>query len=173
MDDDIRELGRLNDVSFIRNRKLPFEDISMLILNKRGMTQAMELYYFYKEKEMESVSNAAFSKSRVNLNPKLFNVLNRRYLSKIYENTEYKTFMGLKLLAIDGSIQELLNEANLREEYGGITNENGEVIHVNARSSGIYDCLNNMMIDFQIAPYKTSEKKLAIIKHRKYVKVFQ
>ena len=123
MDDDIREIGRLNKNSFIRNRKLPFEDISMVILNKRGMTQAMELYYFYKQKETESVSNAAFSKSRVNLNPKLFNVLNVRYLTRFYEKTEYETYMNRKLLIVDGSTQELLNEENLKEEYGGTTNE--------------------------------------------------
>ena len=123
MDDDIREIGRLNKNSFIRNRKLPFEDISMVILNKRGMTQAMELYYFYKQKETESVSNAAFSKSRVNLNPKLFNVLNVRYLTRFYEETEYETYMNRKLLIVDGSTQELLNEENLKEEYGGTTNE--------------------------------------------------
>ena len=123
MDDDIREIGRLNKNSFIRNRKLPFEDISMVILNKRGMTQAMELYYFYKQKETESASNAAFSKSRVNLNPKLFNVLNVRYLTRFYEETEYETYMNRKLLIVDGSTQELLNEENLKEEYGGTTNE--------------------------------------------------
>jgi len=172
MDDDIREIGRLNENSFIRNRKLPFEDISMVILNKRGMTLAIELYRFYKQKEIESVSNAAFSKSRLNLNPELFNVLNIRYLTRFYEETEYETYMNRKLLIVDGSQQELLNEENLREVYGGTTNKAGEVNHVMAQSSAIYDCLNHMMIDFQIAPYETSEKELAIINIENMLKFF-
>jgi len=41
-----------------------------------------------------------------------------------------------------------------------------------AQSSAIYDCLNHMMIDFQIAPYKTSEKELAIINIENMLKFF-
>ncbi|WP_158082566.1 transposase [Methanobrevibacter arboriphilus] len=40
-------------------------------------------------------------------------------------------------------------------------------------SGGIYDCLNNMMIDFQIAPYKTSEKELAYKNIEKALKLFK
>jgi hypothetical protein len=32
LNDDIREIGRLNKNSFIRKRKLPFEDISRVII---------------------------------------------------------------------------------------------------------------------------------------------
>ena len=30
------------------------------------------------------------------------------------------------------------------------------------QASGLYDCLNNIMVDFEIAPYKVSENVLAI-----------
>jgi hypothetical protein len=48
--------------------------------------------------------------------------------------------MGYVLLAVDGC------------------NMNRVIICVKALSSEIYDCLNNMMIDFKIVPYKTRRK---------------
>jgi len=50
----------------------------------------------------------------------------------------------------------------LKEEYGGKTNNSDEIEAIAARSSGLYDCLNNIMINFEIEPYKVSEKILAI-----------
>jgi hypothetical protein len=39
--DEFRDIGRLNEESFIRNRKLTFDDLNWLILNKKGMTNAI------------------------------------------------------------------------------------------------------------------------------------
>ena len=49
----------------------------------------------------------------------------------------------------------------LKEEYGGKTNTKGEIQAISARSSGLYDCLNEIMINFEIDPFKVSEKALA------------
>jgi hypothetical protein len=151
---------------------LTFEDLILFILNKNGLTQAMELFSYYQMKNQENITKQAFSKSRKNLNPKMFKSLNQEYIRDIYENTDYKRFKDHIVLAIDGSVQELVNKPILKEEYGGITN-NGEIVSVNARSSGVYDCFNDLMIDFEIEPYKTSEKELAIKNIENTLKFFE
>ena len=90
--EEFREIGRLNENSFIRNRRLTFSDINWLILNKKGLSTAMELYNYYKVKEAESVSVQAFSKARMNLDPQVFIELNKRYLTEVYINTPIKLY---------------------------------------------------------------------------------
>lgn len=122
----------------------------------------MELYNYYKIKETESVSVQAFSKARMNLDPKIFTELNKRYLTEIYTNTPIKSYKDHVMLAVDGMVADLWNEKSLKEIFGGIKDSNGEISLAKAKTCGIYDCLNNMVIDFQLAPYNTSEKELAI-----------
>jgi hypothetical protein len=43
-------IGRLNKNSFIRERKLGFRDLTWTMMNKKGMTQALELCTYNKEK---------------------------------------------------------------------------------------------------------------------------
>jgi hypothetical protein len=50
----------------------------------------------------------------------------------------------------------------LKMEYGGKSNKNGEIEAIKAKSSGLYDCDNKIMINFEVAPYKVSEKELAL-----------
>jgi hypothetical protein len=170
---EIFDSGRLKFNSFIRNRKLNFVDIMWLIIYRRGLSLSLDLHDYCKIKKIVRVSKQAFSKARKNINPEVFKVLNFKYLNRAYENTKYKTFMGYVLLAIDGCNLNLLNDKTLKEEYGGITNKDDMVVRVKAISSGIYDCLNNMMINFKIAPYKTSEKELAIKNIEEALKLFK
>jgi hypothetical protein len=144
-----------------------------LIIYRRGLSLSLDLHDYCKLKDFVRVSKQAFSKARKNINPEAFKVLNFKYLKRIYENINYKTFIVYALLAVDGCNLNLLNDETLREEYGGITNKDGVVVRVKAISSGIYDCLNNMMIDFKIAPYKTSEKELAIKNIEEALKLFK
>ena len=161
--DDFKKIGSLDEKSFIRNRKLTYPDIQWLILNKKGMTQAMELYSYYKIKKAENVTVQAFSKARKNLNPDIFTELNKSYLNELYSNVSTKYYDNRVLLAVDGCVQELWDNEKLKEIYGGTTNKNGEVTRVKVKTCAIYDCLNHMIIDFQMGPYKTSEKELSIL----------
>lgn len=159
----IKEIGRLTSKDFTRNRKMSFEDLGLCILNKKGLTLNMELENFFDKKNdfENTISKQNFSKQRKKLNPELFKVLNKEYITSFYNETNYKTFHEYILLAIDGSVMELPNTDDLKELYGGITDKNNNVIVARTQTSGIYDCLNKIMIDSIIAPYKTSELSLA------------
>lgn len=160
---ELKEVGKLNVNSFVRNRNMPFEDLSLCILGKKGLTLSMELEQFFDRKDdfENTISKQAFSKQRMNLNPKLFKVMNQRYIKDIYDETNFKTFHGYILLGIDGSIMEIPNTENLKRQFGGITDNKNNVVVARAQTSGIYDCLNEIMLDSQISSYKTSEISLA------------
>lgn len=161
--DEVKSFGRMKDNTFVRNRNMSFADLNLCILGKKGLTLSMELEHFFDKKNNfeTTISKQAFSKQRMNLNPKLVKYLNQGYVKKIYNQTDYETFHNYILLDVDGSIMEIPNTDGLKKSYGGITDKQNNVIVARAQTSGIYDCLNHIMIDSIISPYKTSEIFLA------------
>lgn len=59
--------------------------------------------------------------------------MNKEYITSFYNETNYKTFHGYILLAIDGSVMELPNTDDLKDLYGGITDKNNNVIVARTR----------------------------------------
>jgi hypothetical protein len=125
----IKIIGKLNEMSFTRNRKMPFEDLTRFILAKKGKTTTMELNNYFKEieKRENTVSKQAFSKQRRNLNPEVFVELNKDYIRRIYEQAEIKKYKGYLVTAIDGSSIEIPNTKELQEEYD--CKSTGQSIH--------------------------------------------
>lgn len=174
----LRELkGTLNEKVFTRERNLPFHKLCMCILAKKGESLNMELNDFFDNiKEYEKcVSKQAFSKQRAYLSAEVFNVLNHEYVQKIYENTEYNTLKGYIVTAIDGSVFEIPNTAELRNEYGFITSSNSDKARLTARAhtSGIFDVLNDIMIDATIDRYDASERDLAAINIQEMLEILK
>jgi hypothetical protein len=160
----IKTIGKLNEVSFTRNRKMPFEDLTRFILAKKGKTTTMELNNYFKEieKRENTVSKQAFSKQRLNLNPEVFIELNKDYVRRIYEQAEIKKYKGYLVTAIDGSAIEIPNTKKLQEEYD--CESTGQSIHrtiARAVASGIYDVENNIMIDTILGKRTDGERALA------------
>lgn len=160
----IKTIGKVNEVSFTRNRKMPFEDLVRFILGKKGKTTTMELNNYFKEieKRENTVSKQAFSKQRQNLNPEVFIELNKDYVKRIYEHGEIKKYKGYLVTAIDGSSIEIPNTKELQEEYD--CQCTGQSIHrtiARALASGIYDVENNIMIDTIIGKRTDGERELA------------
>lgn len=173
--EDMKKIGRLNPTAFTRKRKMPFEDLGLCILAKKGLTLNMELENFFDKKNdfENTISKQDFSKQRQKLNPELFKVMNQQYVTYFYDEANYKTFHGNILLAIDGSVMEIPDTDNIREYYGGITDKNDNVIVARTQTSGIYDCLNHIMINSIIAPYKNSEISLAKENIKEALKLFK
>lgn len=160
----IKEIGKLEDKDFTRNRKMPFEDISRYILSKKGKTTTMEINNYFKEidKREDRVTKQAFCKQRLKLNPKVFVELGKEYVESIYSSSNYKTYKGYIVAAIDGTVLEIPNTEELRQEFGYM-NPAKENVRKTARAkgSGIYDVENNVMIDAIIDKHNTCERTLA------------
>jgi hypothetical protein len=155
-----------NDNAFTRDRKMGFKDFIWYLTFQKGRTTSMELDEYLKNKNGTyeiSISKQAFSKQRLNLKPQIFIDLYKDYLIDFYENypEEVKTYKDYYILAIDGSMFEIPNTEELREEFKTQKNSSGHRESARARVSGIYDIENEFMIDATIADCSQGEKSLA------------
>lgn len=151
---------------FVRERKMGFKDFVWYLIMQKGRTTSMELDEYLKNKNGTyeiSISKQAFSKQRQYLKPQIFIDIYKDYLEDFYQNypEEVKTYKGYKVCAIDGSLFEIPNTEELREEYKTQKNSSGNRESARARVSGIYDVENGFMIDALIKDCGEGEKELA------------
>ena len=167
---DIKSLNsqkyKNNISAFTRERKMGFKDFIWYLTFQKGRTTSMELDEYLKNKNGTyeiSISKQAFSKQRINLKTQIFIDIYKDYLIDFYENypEEIKTYKGYYILAIDGSMFEIPNTKELREEFKTQKNSSGHRESARARVSGIYDIENEFMIDAIITDCGRGEKQLA------------
>lgn len=115
-----------------------------------------------------TVSKVAYSKARRKLKHGAFIELNQEAVVRtMYEDGDYQTWKGLRILAIDGSKVMLpTNDATVKE-FGVIhydnksVNPKGTGQHSFAMASVLYDVLNRIAIDAKLASIHAYEVDLA------------
>lgn len=132
-----------------------------------------ELDSFYrsvlnKDFNIRAVTKGAFSRARAKLKPEAFKRLAQVGLKVFYEDAPVFNWAGFRLLAIDGSRLLLPRHKTVEEEFGVYEfGPNADVPQSMAICSIMYDTLNLVPIDGQIAPYKSSERCL-LVEHLEY-----
>lgn len=128
-----------------------------------------DLDRFYKqlydnEYNIREVSKGALSQARAKLNPWAFKRLNQVAVSGFYNEASYYTWHGMRLLSVDGSRLMLPKHATVEEEFGvhGF-GPNADAPRSLAMCSLLYDVLNHLTIDAEIAPYASSERDLLMM----------
>lgn len=125
-----------------------------------------ELDRFYKEVtqsdfNIRTVTKGVFTHARAKLNTWAFKLLNEVAVNSFYNGTEYYVWHNMRLLAVDGTRLVLPNHHTVVEEFG--VHQFGPKAD-RARSLAmallLYDVLNLITIDSQIAPYASSERDL-------------
>lgn len=169
--EEFKEKYRMQDKDFTRKRKLSFPEICLMILkgSKKGLQAAINTFLKETKNQIKEYSNAAFCKARQKINPDAFKHLFKIVAKEFYSNNEYKTFLGYRVWAIDGSKLNLPNTEELLEVYGSENFNNG--IHIQAQVSCLYDVLNHVILDAYMEPHNTSERTLAK-KHFECLKAF-
>jgi hypothetical protein len=144
--------------SWTRQRNMPLSDILSCILAKKGLSTVMEIRQFFQAagKVEQTVSKQDYLKQRQNLNPEVFNMLNRNYLKRFYDGEEGKEWRGYLLMAVDGSRAEIPNSQENRQEYGESINKYGKAA-ARANISALHDVLNRFILDIGIHNYRDSE----------------
>lgn len=134
-----------------------------------------ELDRFYKEVSqndfsIRQVTKGAFTQARAKLNPWAFQRLNEVAVSTFYDEAEYYVWHQMRLLAVDGTRLVLPNHPSVAEEFGvhqfGPKADSPRSLAI---ASLLYDPLNLLTIDSQIAPYVSSEGDL-LMQHLDKVK---
>jgi len=144
--------------SFVRARKLPFEELVMFFLRGAAKTLSVEIDQFlqFLGKEKSACSKQAVSKARMKLKHEAFIKLNDAATEEYYQQA-YKTYKGYRLLAADGSMIELPYGEAVKAEFGTM---NHKETWVNCGwSVVVYDVLNEMIVDAELHKYGRSERE--------------
>lgn len=120
---------------------------------------------FYKEVtnsdfNIREVTKGAFSRARAKLNPSAFVEMNENVIETFYNEAPYLCWHGMRLLACDGTRLALPHHESIVEEFG----EHGFGPRADSKrslaiGSFLYDTLNLVTIDAQLAPYRSSERE--------------
>jgi hypothetical protein len=170
LESDRFKLGCKNDIDVVsRDRKLTSKNLIFIIMNFKTSIQR-ELDSFFKsvsnkDFNIREVTKGAFSQARSKLNPWGFQRLNQVAVNSFYEDVQYRTWHGFRLLAVDGTHLSLPNHKSIVEEFGShLLGPKLTVTKSMAVGSLLYDVLNTITIDGQIDRYDASERDL-LVKH--------
>jgi len=153
------DLCRMSSKDFTRERVLTFERVAVFIINFVKKSLQLELYSFADFLHIPSCTKQAFSKARSKLNPMTFQLLNANLLQEFYSDNEVKTFNGLRILAIDGSTIHLPKTPELCEKFGFEAANSAVPI---ARTSIMFDVLNQVTLHATLNHYQSNERSLAL-----------
>lgn len=161
------EYARQRPEDFTRNRKMPFTDLLLFMINLvRGSTQiALNRFFQTKGSEIE-MTQQSFSEARKKLRWEACRALMDTVVKAYYQLTEYIRWRGYRVLAVDGSKQQLPSDSELRILYG--TAGRGDTA-VTAQGSALFDVLNDIIIDARLEPMSTDERSLAY-QHMEYLR---
>jgi hypothetical protein len=143
----------------------------------RGVKSSLqrELDAFYKgvsgsDFNIRKITKGAFTQARAKLNPNAFIELNDNVNNTFYSGAPYHVWKQMRILAADGSRLTLPNHESIKEEFGehsfGPLADSKRSL---AMVSFLYDVLNLVTVDAQIAPYASSERDL-LYNHLRKVK---
>lgn len=150
---------------FTRDRKLTFSKIIVIIMLFKSSIQR-ELDRFVKtvtrsDFNIREATKGAFTQARAKLNPWAFQRLNQVTSNAFYNEAEYFAYHGMRLLAVDGTRLVLPRHPSIKEEFGEHQfGPNADSPRSLALGSMLYDVLNQITLDAQLAPYSSSEKDL-------------
>lgn len=134
-----------------------------------------ELDSFYKEVtdgefKIREVTKGAFSQARAKLSHEVFIKMNDSVNDTFYTEAPYHVWNNMRLLSVDGTRLVLPNHKSVKEEFGehkfGPKADSKRSLAV---GSFLYDPINMLTLDAQIAPYASSEREL-LYKHLEKVK---
>lgn len=124
-----------------------------------------ELDSFFKKVDssdytIREATKGAFSQARSKMNEWGFIRLNEIAVDTFYDKSDYYTWNQFRLLAVDGTRIMLPNHPTIKEEFGECSfGPKADSKRSMAIGSMLYDVLNQITIDAQLAPYKNTNNK--------------
>ncbi len=110
---------------------------------------------------IRDVTKSAFTQCRAKLNPEAFKDLNKVAIDTFYSSNEVYTWNGMRTLSVDGSRLVLPDHPTVEDEFGSHKfGPDASCKRSLALCSILYDVLNHVCIDSQIAPFAYSEREL-------------
>lgn len=159
---------RQAETDFTRNRRLPFPVVLTLGLRKGVKSLQNIANEAMTELDLTSVSASAFSQARYKIKHTAFIELNQKaVVDTLYNDNQYKTYWGFRLLAVDGSKVVLPDTPDIRKAFGTIAWSKGKDSDVSgdrpyALASVLYDVLNRVALDATLGHANAYEVDMAV-----------
>ena len=148
---------------FVRNRKMPPEELAFSMINRKGLTLKLELRgYMNISHPGTQISKPGYLKQRMKLNPEAFVDLYQFHNRNFYSDPEAElyTVNGFLVLAADGSDINIPTTPETLAIYGNATTKGGKPC-AQIGLGCLYDALNRMILDASINRAKFNEKAVA------------
>lgn len=160
---------RRHNRDFTRERLLTFPVVVLLLLQKTTRSIQRHAHSFLRQlwpgRGGLSVTAGGWTQARAKLRHTAFIELNQQIvLPEFYSSNHCERWRGHRVLGIDGSTLRLPSHAETAAEFGVSTaiNQNSTTDYTLARLSVLYDLLNDLGLDAQMAPQSTGEREMAI-----------
>lgn len=148
------QLGNKNH--FTRIRKMPLQDLLFTMINRKGLTLALELRNYMKIAHPGvSISKSGYLKQRMKLNPDAFVELYQYHNRNFYADSSFLTYKDHLILAADGSDINIPTTAETLKLYKN-TKPQAQI-----GLGCIYDVLNRMILESDCNTVKFDEMRLA------------
>ncbi len=157
---------RASSKDFSRKRKLPFINVFLLIFRKsvKSLQVMLNEFVLHTRKDY-TITASAFTQARKKLKHTAFSELNDDIVSLYYQDQEFKTHHGFRVLAFDASILILPKSDKIIGEFGSRAVWNGIQRfedYTSATFEVCYDVLNNIAIKSVLSRGDSYEVDLAI-----------
>lgn len=160
---------RVNEKDFTRKRKLTFESLALCMIKLLKQNIQVELNGYLSQlynstiKQPLSITASAFVQSRKKIKPDMFYELSTRIAEEFYQDNDenVRLYKGHRLLSIDGSTINLPVNNKTKHVYGTFNNQNQTNDVVIARTSILYDLLNEIVLDGKLCHFNTGEVSLS------------
>ena len=150
-----------NDNYFIRNRKMPLNDLLLTMINRKGLTLTLELRNYMKTAHPGiSISKPGYLKQRMKLNPDAFLELYKYHNRNFYSEPGFLTYNGHLILAADGSGINIPTTDETLNLYGTASRKNTKP-QAQIGLGCIYDVMNRMILESDCNKVKFDEMRLA------------
>ena len=152
-----------NPTVFIRNRKMPLDDLTFSMINRKGLTLKLELRGYMKISHPGTqISKPGYLKQRMKLNPEAFVDLYQFHNRNFYSDpdAELYTVNGFLVLAADGSDINIPTTPETIATYGNASRNNTKLC-AQIGLGCLYDALNRMILDAAINKPKFNEMAIA------------
>ena len=151
---------------FSRDRTLTFKIVVLIICRGIKRSVQRELDSFFKELhsgdfDIREATKGAFTQARAKLKHEAFIEMNDNVNETFYKEAPYQVWHNMRLLAADGSRLVLPRHHTVAAEFGEYGfGPNADSKQSLAICSLLYDCLNLVTVDAQLASYSGSEGEL-------------
>lgn len=149
---------RSNENAFTRNRKLGAKRLLHIILHRIYRSLQLHLDNYYEEIEEYSVSKQALSKARKFIKPEYIREFADMTADIAAADNTVACYLGMRLIAIDGSDFALENTQELKREFGCSGPKKNAAT---ALGSIAYGPLDHVIYDCRVDRYDKDERDLA------------